>query len=64
MKRLRALAAFLSDFVVGDDPLIAAAVVVALCATALLESAGLTGWWILPVAVAAILSFSISRAAR
>ncbi len=62
MSWLRTLAAFLYDFVVGDDPLIAASVVVALGLTAALASLGASAWWVLPFAVVAVLGFSIHRA--
>jgi hypothetical protein len=46
------------DFIVGDDPLIAAGVVVALAITAA------TGfWWLVPVAVLGLLYISLRRAA-
>lgn len=64
MRRLRGLGAFLSDFVVGDDPLIAVVVVTALGATALLVDAGVAAWWLLPAAVAGVLGLSLLRAAR
>ncbi len=64
MNRLHALAAFLYDFVVGDDPLIAVVVVLALALTALLVHSGVAGWWVTPVAVVAVLSGSLLRAAR
>ena len=63
-KRLRAFGAFLYDFVIGDDPLIALAVVVALGLTAVFASAGLSAWWILPAAVVVVLGFSLRRATR
>jgi hypothetical protein len=50
------LVRFLYEFVVGDDWRIAAGVAVALTATALLE-----WWWVLPLAVAALLALSVSR---
>jgi hypothetical protein len=49
---------FLWDFVVGDDPLVAAAVVAAIGVTALARV-----WWLLPLAVAAVLYLSLRRAA-
>jgi hypothetical protein len=64
MSRLRALGAFLYDFVVGDDPLIAAGIVLALGLTATLEGAGVAAWWLLPVAVVTVLSLSLHRATR
>ena len=50
-------ARFLWDFVVGDDWRIAAGVVGAIAVSALL-----TAWWLLPAAVAALLSASVWRA--
>ena len=64
MSHLRAFLAFLYDFVVGDDPVIAIVVVVALGVTALVASAGAAAWWVLPVAVLAVLGASVARAAR
>ncbi len=64
MNPLRAFAAFIYDFVIGDDPMIAAAVVVALGLTALLSSAGLAAWWVLPLAVATVLALSVRRGMR
>jgi len=62
VSRLRAFGAFWWDFVVGDDWRIAAAVVVALAATAGLASAGIAAWWLLPVVVALVLILSLHRA--
>ena len=45
---LRSLAAFLYDFVVGEDPLIAVAVAAALGMTAAIAAVGVAAWWILP----------------
>jgi hypothetical protein len=64
MTRLRAFLRFLYDFVVGDDPLIAVAIVLALAATAVLAGAGVAAWWLLPCAVAAVLGVSLLRATR
>jgi hypothetical protein len=52
------------EFVVGDDPLTAFGVVVALGATALIAGAGAPAWWVMPVAVLALLALSLRRAAR
>ena len=49
---------FLWEFVVGDDPLVAAGVVVALAVTAVLEV-----WWLMPLAVLVLLYASLRRAA-
>ena len=56
---MRTFALFLWDFVVGDDWRIAAGVAVALALTATFE-----WWWLLPLAVAGLLTVSVSRAAR
>ena len=63
-RRLRALAKFLYEFVIGDDPWIAAIVAVALGLTAVLGGIGVAAWWILPLAVVAVLSVSLHRATR
>jgi hypothetical protein len=64
MSRLRAFGAFLWDFVVGDDWRIALGVVVALSVTAVVAGAGLSAWWIMPVATVGLLGASLWRAAR
>ena len=64
MRRVEAFPRFLWDFVVGDDWRIAAGVVVALGITALVADTSLAAWWILPVAVAAVLTGSVWLAAR
>jgi hypothetical protein len=64
MSALRGLGAFLYDFVIGEDPLIAAGVVIALGLTAALAGAGLSAWWVLPLAVVVVLSLTVYRAAR
>ncbi len=52
------------DFVVGDDWLTAGGVILALGATALLQSAGVTAWWVMPAAVLVLLARSLERARR
>jgi hypothetical protein len=52
------------DFVVGDDWRTAAGVVVAIGATAALQGAGVTAWWLIPVAVLALLLRSLLAARR
>jgi hypothetical protein len=64
VRRLEAFFRFLWDFVVGDDWRIAAGVVVALGITALVAGAAAAAWWILPVAVIALLAASVWHAAR
>ena len=64
MRSLRALAKFLYDFVIGDDAMIAAVVTVALGLTAVVAGADVPAWWILPIAVVAVLSLSLHRVTR
>jgi hypothetical protein len=64
MSRLESLLRFLWDFVVGDDWRIAAGVVIALGVTALISGTSLAVWWILPLAVAGLLGFSVWAAAQ
>ena len=61
---MRAFGRFWWDFIVGDDWVAALGVVVALGATALLVTAGVDAWWLMPLAVAAVLGLSLRRAAR
>jgi hypothetical protein len=63
VRPLRALGAFLYDFIVGDDPLLFAVAAVAVLATALLADT-VDAWWLLPALVAAGLALSVWRAAR
>ena len=63
MRRVRAFGAFVYDFVVGDDWRVAVGVAVALGVTAVAAEAGLTAWWIMPVATVALLAASLWRAA-
>ena len=59
MSRIAAFGRFWWDFIVGDDWVSAAGVVIGLGLTAVIG-----GWWVLPIAVAAVLTLSIARAAR
>jgi hypothetical protein len=52
------------EFVVGDDPMTALGVAVALGATTLIAGAGAPAWWVMPVAAVALLALSLRRAAR
>ncbi|HEX4107148.1 MAG TPA: hypothetical protein VHX88_03385 [Solirubrobacteraceae bacterium] len=61
MRQLRLLAAFVWDFVVGDDWITAVGVVVAVAGTALLADATHSDWWTLPLAVVVLLSWSLWR---
>lgn len=64
MARLAAFGRFWWDFVVGDDPIVALIVVLALAGTGLLNAAGVAGWWLLPLAVVLVLAGSLWRVAR
>jgi hypothetical protein len=52
------------NFVVGDDWRAALGVVVAIVATALVATSTVAAWWVLPLAVVALLADSLRRAAR
>jgi hypothetical protein len=59
MSRIVAFGRFWWDFVVGDDWVAAAGVIAGLALTA-----ALAAWWVLPIAVAIVLTMSLWRAAR
>ena len=52
------------DFVVGDDWRVAVGVGTAVALTALLATTSIPAWWVLPLAVAAVLWVSLRRATR
>ncbi|MHB8717933.1 MAG: hypothetical protein ACYDAC_03445 [Candidatus Dormibacteria bacterium] len=64
MSLVRSFVLFWWDFVVGDDPAIAAGVVVMLGLCALLAHAGVSAWWLPPLTVAGVLVVSAARAQR
>ncbi len=64
MTRLSAFLMGVWEFVVGDDWRTALGVVLALGATALIADAGVSAWWVMPVAVLGLLALSVRRAAR
>ena len=64
VRGLRAFGAFWWDFIVGDDWLVAAGVVLGLVVTALLARAGVPSWWVLPLALLATLPMSLRRGVR
>jgi hypothetical protein len=64
MSRLKALALGVGEFVVGEDWRTALGVVGAIALTALLATTTLAAWWIMPVAVLALLALSVWRAVR
>jgi hypothetical protein len=59
MSRVAAFGRFWWDFVVGDDWVAAAGVIAGLALTA-----AFAAWWLLPIAVAIVLTMSVLRAAR
>lgn len=64
LESLAAFGAFWYDFIVGDDWRIAAGIVVAFVLTNWLKSVGSVNWWLVPVAVATLLTYSLLRAIR
>jgi hypothetical protein len=60
--RLRAFGAFWYDFVIGDDWVVAAGVVVGLLGTWGLHEAGVVAWWLLPLLLLVLLPVSLARA--
>ena len=63
MNALVRLAAGIWDFLVGDDWITAIGVVAAIGITALVAAAGGAAWWVMPVAIVALLATSLRRAA-
>jgi len=53
---------FWYDFIVGDDWRMAATLVVVIAIAALLAAAGVSIWWLTPLAVATTLAASLRRA--
>jgi hypothetical protein len=67
MRYITGFAAFWYDFIIGDDPWIATAVVAALIALLLVThnvSHHAVVWWLLPLVVIAVLGASLWRATR
>jgi hypothetical protein len=60
--RLARFGRFLYDFVVGDDPVVAAGVVVALAVTAAVGDRAGGGFWVVPAIVVCLLAGSLRRA--
>ena len=55
---------FWYDFIVGDDWRVAVGIVSAMALTAVLAGAGTSSWWLMPLAVVAIMFGSLRRATR
>ena len=64
MRHLKTFGRFWWDFVVGDDWRVAIGVIAALGLSELLVDESLPAWWLLPLAVIALLGDSLRRAAR
>jgi len=64
MNRVLAFGRFWYGFILGDDWLIAAGVAVAIAITALLADGGVAAWWVMPIAVIALLVGSVRRGSR
>ena len=64
MQFLANFARFWFDFIVGDDWAVALGVVIALAVTVLLAQRDVGIWWLMPLAVAGLLSLTVHRAAR
>ena len=61
MKYVGAFVRFWYDFIVGDDWRVAVGVGAGIALTAALASAGLSAWWLMPVAVVATLFASLGE---
>ncbi len=64
MKFVIAFVHFWYDFVVGDDWQVAVGVLVAIGVTAGLAHGDIAAWWLMPIAVISLLSYSLWRATR
>ncbi|HZT93160.1 MAG TPA: hypothetical protein VE985_01615 [Gaiellaceae bacterium] len=64
MTWLRRFGMFWWQFVIGDDWLVAVLVGLAIGVTAVLAAASVAAWWLLPLAVLAVLWLSLRRAIR
>jgi hypothetical protein len=62
--RLRAFAAFWYDFIIGDDWLVAAGVVIGLALTYALSRTVIPAWWLMPVLLVLLVPLSVRRATR
>jgi hypothetical protein len=66
MNYLKAFVAFWYDFIIGDDWVVAAGVVVLLVVSGALARANMhtTAWIVMPVGVVVVLAISLQRATR
>ena len=64
MRYLKSFLLFWYDFIVGDDWVIAAGVVIALAISMLLARRDLNAWWVMLAAVVILLGVSLWRETR
>jgi hypothetical protein len=64
MRSIMTFLRFWYDFIVGDDWIIAAGVVLALVVSAVLARRDLNAWWVMPLAVVVLLAVSLWRETR
>jgi hypothetical protein len=64
MKHLRTFGRFWYDFIVGDDWRVALGVVAAIAVVSFAAHHGANWWWLLPLAVTALLAVSLNTATR
>ena len=64
MTHLRTFGRFWYDFIIGDDWRVALGVTVAIALIFIVAHQGTNWWWMLPLAVAALLGVSLNRASR
>jgi hypothetical protein len=64
MRHLRAFLVFWYDFVVGDDWVIAPGVLAALALTYAVSTTQVPAWWLMPLAVGALLPASLRHLTR
>ena len=63
-RRLRAMAAFVYDLVIGDDWTLALGLAAAVVVTVAISRTTFPSWWVLPTAIVALLPISVWRTAR
>ena len=64
MKQLTQFGKFWYDFIIGDDWRIAVGVVITITGVFLAAHHDLNWWWLLPLAVAALLGLSVTHEMR
>jgi hypothetical protein len=62
--RIRAFAAFWYDFIIGDDWVVAAGVVIGLALTYAVSRTAVPAWWLMPAFLVLLVPLSLWRAAR